>query len=651
MNVEHKKSISGKGKTTDRDENRPFTPKRWLWLGLVILLTILAFSPVFKNEFTNWDDGGYVTENKYVHELSSQSVKAFFTEYFVSNYQPLTMLSLAVDYSISGKEPWMFHISSLLLHLLNVILVYWLVFLLFRRFDIALIAAALFGIHTLHVESVAWISDRKDLLSTLFFMASLISYIKYIGKPGVKYYFLAILFFILSLISKATAVALPVTLVACDYFLTGKILYRKIILEKIPFFLLAIAAGVLAVYAQESSSSISGNSDFAFYDRILFACYGFTNYILKLILPLNLSAIYPFPVRINGSIPSSFWFYPIPVIAIIGGLIMAIRKSRTITFGILFFMINIFLVLQLIPIGSAIMADRYTYLPSAGFCILVGYAYYYLADKNRNMKPVFTAIIAVYIFILSLMTLDRTKAWKDSMTLWNDVISKNDKVTIAWINRGNIKFASGNYQGAITDYDQSIMLKNDQSEAWLNRGTSRKELGDLKGALKDYDMAIRLNPDFDKSFYNRGGVKMDMNDFEGAIADYNEAILLNPNYAEAYSNRGNAKVNLANSTTSTQMVYGALADYNRAIELKPDYTDAYSNRGIARSILGDIAGAINDYDITLTLNPNDALALFLRGMAKAGHGRKEEGCADLFKAYNLGFSQAGEQIQKLCNNL
>jgi len=430
--------------------------------------------------------------------------------------------------------------------------------------------------------------------------------------------------------------------------LNRKLFDKKSILEKIPFFIIAVIIGIIAIKAQKSSASIADSTVFTFYERILFACYGFTQYILKLLLPVNLSAIYPFPVKVNGSIPGYFWFYPLPVIALAAAFIAAIRRSKTIAFLILFFVINVFLLLQLIPVGSAIMADRYIYLSSIAFFVFIGYVYKFIVDKNSSLKTILIAVLCGYVFVLSVLSANRTHDWKDSMTIWNDVLSKYDHVTIAWVNRGNIKFENGDYQGAITDYNQSIKLNDKHAESFLNRGTSKKELGDPKGAIADYDIAISLNHNFDKAWYNRGGARLDMNDFEGAIADYNQALVLNPEYAEAYSNRGNAKVSLANTSGNNQIVYGALADYNRAIELNPGFIEAYSNRGIAKTLLGDYPGAINDFDVTLSLNPNDALALFLRGMTKAEHGQREDGCADLFRAYKMGFQQAAEQIQRLC---
>jgi hypothetical protein len=296
---------------------KTFDSKHVIWLAMVMIITFMVLFPVNRNEFTNWDDGGYVTQNKYVKDLTVNNIKIFFSEYFVSNYHPVTMLSLAFDYRLGGGNAWMFHITSLILHLIVIVLVFWFTYLLFSKFEIALITAALFGVHTLHVEPVAWISDRKDLLCTVFFLSSMIGYLKYTKATSVKLYIITLLFFIVSALSKATAVSLSVTLIATDYLLKRRLTDIKVIAEKIPFFLVSIAVGIIAVKAQKSSASIADSSVFAIYERILFACYGLTQYFVKLILPLNLSAIYPFPVRLNGSIPASFWFYPVPVLVVI----------------------------------------------------------------------------------------------------------------------------------------------------------------------------------------------------------------------------------------------------------------------------------------------------------------------------------------------
>ncbi len=223
-------------------------------LGILIILAIVSivYIPVFQNGFLKtWDDNRYVLENKYIQEISPESVVKMFTVYYDGHYHPLTLLSLAVDYKIGGLEPKTYHITSLILHLVNVILVFSFVFLLFnkRNLLVPLVVSLLFGLGTMNVESVAWISERKNLLYSMFFFASLIAYLKYIELNKRKFYFLSLLFFLFSILSKSMAISLAVTLILIDLYYKRRVLSRKIIIEKLPFFLLAIAFGVVAIFA------------------------------------------------------------------------------------------------------------------------------------------------------------------------------------------------------------------------------------------------------------------------------------------------------------------------------------------------------------------------------------------------------------------
>jgi len=609
---------------------------------LLFIITFIVYFPVFQNGFTNWDDAGYVTDNPLVQNLNTGSIGSFFSGYQMGNYHPLAMISLAVDYLAGGMNPIVFHLTNLLLHIINSLLVYGLVILLVKNRHIAFTVALLFGIQTLHVESVAWISERKDVLYSLFFLSSLMLYLRYIDSRKWLWYIISLLLFIMSLFSKGQAVTLSVTLLLADYIKGRKLNDIKLIAEKIPFFLLSVIFGIIAIKAQKHGNSLIDISVFSFPQRITFASYGYLMYLIKLIIPFGLSAIYPYPdISVKG-MPSYFWAFPFLVIAIITLVISYFRKDRWVIFGFLFFSVNIFTVLQLLPVGSAIMADRYSYIPSAGIFMIIAVGFFRLVERTGSARTLLYTGFIIYFFIIGLITGFRVTVWQNSLTLWNDVIEKYPRVMTAWENRGSYRNEKGDFRGAVEDYTQAIILKPDYADAYYNRGIAYYSAGDAKAALADYNAVERLKPRFPDNYYNRGITRHALGDNKGALADYNKATELDPRHFKAYSNRGNVKRDLND-------ISGAIADYSKAIELYPYYDDALSNRGAANGTLGNYKEAIKDFDRAIQVNGKYQTAWYLRGMAKIKLGKIDDGCKDLTIARQLGNKNAEELIRIHCN--
>ncbi|MGA2824073.1 MAG: phospholipid carrier-dependent glycosyltransferase, partial [Bacteroidales bacterium] len=303
---EHEQQQSGK-------KNPPMTKqvvtldkwKYYIALIIIILISFITYLPVFHNSLLAWDDDGYIKNNPLIYSIN---LKEIFSQYVLGNYHPVTILTLATEYHFFGSNETGYHVVNLFLHLLNVIFVFYTVFLLSDKAGVALVASLLFGIHPLHVESVAWVAELKDLLYAFFFLASYVFYLKYIKNQQKKFYLIAFFLFLVSLLSKAMAVSLPVVLILTDYF-KGRKINIKTLLEKVPFFLLAFVIGVLAILAQKSSAAIQDMAIYTFPQRIVFACYGFITYLFKLLLPLNLSAYYPYPGKNGVDIPIQYYAY------------------------------------------------------------------------------------------------------------------------------------------------------------------------------------------------------------------------------------------------------------------------------------------------------------------------------------------------------
>ncbi len=686
----------------------PTNTRKWLiWGGVIAVLTLVAYSSAFKNGITNWDDKEYVVENQLIKEIDVKSISEIFsTLSYMGNYHPLAIVSLAIDYQFAKDNPkfknqlnpFPFHFTNILLHLITSLLVFWFVLKLFDNFNMAVIAGLLFGVAALHVESVAWISERKDVLYSAFFVAALVGYLKYLETKKILFFALSLFLFLLSLLSKGQAVSLAVSLVAIDWYKGRKFKDIKVIYEKIPFFLLALGFGILAVIAQKSSDAIISAEAYPFIYRIGFAGYAYMQYIIELTIPVGFSAINPYPDIINKSIPAYYWLYLIPALASLYGFYYAIKtQKKAVAFGIAFFIINIFLLLQFLPVGSAIHADRYAYIPSIGYVILVAALADDLIKKKRQLKMAVFIAIGIFASVQIYATQQRSKVWKDSQSLWNDTVKKSPKAVVAWNNRGSVfdrkakafadKFdfetANKYRQQAISDFSEAIKWKPDYVNAYYNRGSSKQSLakntknkalvassiadfdsallydplfapayhnrgmgfdeqGKYEKAIKDFSTAIELNPSDHTYYVNRGVAFGKLNKLKESIADFDMSITLNSQNASVYSNRGFAKV-------LSKDLNGALEDYNKAIELDPNFHTVFYNRAMLYQRMERYKAAIADLSHVIKINNKNTNAYFFRGENYIKLGNKSNACEDFETLKKLGDKRAIELISKYCN--
>lgn len=646
----------------------------------ILILVAFAFSPGLKNQFTNWDDNRYVVENPVIKKLNAENLHRIFVgdhKFHMGNYHPFTLISLALDYQVAQLNPMVYILHNLVLHLFNTGLVYLLVWLLVKNRTVGLLTMAMFGIATLHVESVTWISERKDVLYTFYFLASAIAYIYYVEKQKTGFYVLAFLFFAISLLAKGQAVSLAVTLVIIDFVLKRKIRSIKILLEKVPFFVLALIMGIVAIQAQSAGEAIQEIGHYNFIDRIFIAAYGFTLYVVKLIVPFGLSAIYPYPDIINKTIPGYFAAFLIPTALVLWLLFVAFKKKQyTLAFAVAFYIINIALLLQLIPVGSAIMADRYSYIPSIGVYLAIAWGVVWChQNKPAFFKPALALLAVMFVFQAGA-TYKRAQVWFDPLTLWLDTTQKSPKAVVAWNNLGSTKDKMGQKEEAIRAFSKAIAYKPDYTHAFYNRGTSFKDLNNLEEALADFNFAIKLDPNFAEAYHNRGIVYDTQGQIQKAIEDFNKALELTPTDEKILVNRGVAygksgKFDLAlqdfdqaialqpNNPTAYSnrgLAYDflkkydlAIQQYTKAIELDPKFETAYNNRALVKRKINDYKGAVEDFSRYITLNPNAANAYYYRGLDLIQLGNKQQGCTDLQQALKMGVSNAQQALNQYCN--
>jgi protein O-mannosyl-transferase len=515
---------------TDRD-------KFLACIFLVTLFTALTLYPCLNNGFINWDDDAYVYNNPNIHNLSYANIKTFFTSFYFSNYGPLTLLSYAVDYRVSQLKPRTYHTTNLVLHLLNCILVFWLIHLFSKNISIAFIVSLLFGIHPLHVESVAWISERKDVLYSFFFLSSLISYTKYLDKKKGAYWALSLFLFVLSCLSKSMAITLPFVLFLIDYLLHQK-MGNKTLLLKIPFILISVVFAIITLLTQYGSQYSRPDNLFSFFGNFLRASYGLLFYLYKIILPVHLSGFYPIPQNIAGTYPITLLVSPFIIVLLALLIIIKFRHNRIAVFGTVFFLITIMPVLQFLPVGWAIAADRYTYIPALGIFYIFGEFCFWLHTQKlfgrKYLKVAFVSFLALVFVILSVLSWQRCHVWKDSITFWNDVISKYPNAPLAYNNRGNAYSMNGDDKRAIEDYKTAVRLDPGYLAGLDNLFRTYCKLGMNNVAIYLYDTITRQNPFIEKGLMIRGKAYIENKEPNSAINLYTALLIVLPQKAHTY---------------------------------------------------------------------------------------------------------------------
>jgi len=506
-------------------------------LAVVLVLTLIVFSNTLKNDFiVNWDDDGYVLNNPTIQHLDKASVKEIFSSFHMGNYHPLTTLTYAIEYDKFKVNPKPYHCINLILHLLNVILVFFFVKGLTKKNLAALITCALFAIHPMHVESVAWISELKDVLYTFFFLLSLMLYTRFSEKNKLSLYFISLVMFFLSLLSKSAAVVLPLVLLLIDYYQNKKTDIKNLLL-KVPFFLLAILLGIIALKSQDAQAQHL-TPNYSLFNSFFVASYALGFYILKFFIPIQLSAFYPHPVMTGSTLPIIYYLSPLIIAGFIYLTFRIIKEKKLILFCLLFLFVTIALVLQFFPVGGAVVADRYTYVPYIGLAFLLAvYAEkIYLSQKNKQSK--LTVVFLVIVLFCSVLSFNRNSVWANGVVLFDDVIEKQPDAFYAYHSRGIAYYYTGNYTESLKDYNKAIELNNTYGLTFYNRGLTQMMLKQYEEASQSFSRTIELIPTHDQAYNDRAIARYNLNKFVDAINDYSKSIELNPQNPRAFYNRG-----------------------------------------------------------------------------------------------------------------
>jgi Tfp pilus assembly protein PilF len=562
------------------------------WVIAAMVITAICFWPMLKNQFTDWDDEYYVIKNAL---LRGPDWAGIFTQAVVSNYHPLTVSTLAINYQLTGLDPSSYLWFNLLLHVLNTGIVFYFAWLISgKKLWVGFLVALIFGLHPLHVESVAWISERKDVLYTFFFLLSLIQYWHYLQTNKSGKLWLSFLFFILSILSKPAAIILPLVLLLLDYW-KGRPLSQKLFTEKILFFLVAILFGVITVKIQ-SVKAIAGLDLYPLWTRPIFACYVVMIYFLRFFVPYPLSAFHPYPEP--DHLGWTVLISPLFILAAVAFLWWQ-RKNRLLIFGAAFFIINLLLVMQIVSIGTTIVSERYTYVPYIGLGFVLGMLLYQL----KSPRPALMGTAVVVTLVFGWLSFQRTQVWRDSGTLWTDALSHYPNASLPRTNRANftlnLSFDPANaakkdslYQNAMDDCNIALKANPNHAPGYQNREFIYLNEHKLNEAIADATMYVKLDPSASLGYATRGVAYMQLNEFDKALTDLNKSLELDPNGEFALDNRGSLLYN------HYQRYSEAAADFSRAIEISPK-ANFYLNRSFCYYQLGDLAKAKADAQIAL----------------------------------------------------
>jgi tetratricopeptide (TPR) repeat protein len=656
----------------------------WLLAAMLALVTIALFWPATSYDFVNYDDPEFLTANPHVQGgLSWEGVKWAFRNTEQADYwAPLMWLSHMLACQCFGLNAWGHHLINVLLHATNTVLV----FIVFQRITRAsgrsLVLAALFAWHPLRVESVAWVTERKDVLSMLFWMLALWAYSRYaegqmqnaerkaqnaeirfpIPHHVSRYYLLALGSFALGLMSKPMLVTLPCVLLLLDYWPLERFKRERtgrLVAEKVPFFVLAAAVSVVTFAVQNHGGALAMDKGLPLGARVGNALISFCRYLGKLCWPTNLAVFYPHPGH-----------WPVGQVLLAGGFILGTsvllyvgrRRYPFLLMGWLWYSGTLVPTIGLVQSGAQAIADRFTYLPSLGVLILAIWGAHELAKRWRC--PVMALrVTAVALLVLCLVATHRQlEHWHDSETLFRHALRVTENNWLAHNNLGTALDAKGQTSEAISQFQEAIRLKPDDANLHYNLGAALAKKGRTDEAISQYQEAIRLKPRIAEAHYSLGSMLAQKGRTDEAISHYQEAIRLKPTYADAHysfgnalarkgqiseaisqfqeairlkSNYADAHYNLGNELVKRGQIEEAVSHYWESIRLKPDYAEAHYNLANALAGKGQINEAVNQFKEAIRLKPDNADARYNLASVLAAKGQTDEAIRQFQEAIRL----------------
>jgi protein O-mannosyl-transferase len=606
----------------------------------LILSTFSVYSQVQDHEFINYDDHTYITENLNVQAgLTGKSVKWAFTTFYASNWFPMTWLSHILDYQLYGLHPKGHYLTNLFLHISSVLILFIVLFRMTGALWQSGFVAAMFALHPINVQSVAWIAERKNVLSTLFWLITIWTYIRYAEKPSIKRYGFVFLFFALGLMSKPMLVTLPFVLLLLDYWPLGRLKLEqkrgdkkitekhrgnkseilRLVLEKIPLFLLVVLASIATIIAQKSGGALRPMDFISLSARLNNALFSYSLYLQKMIWPSGLSVFYPHP---ENALP--FWqgFLSLSLLTLFTAVVIRLaRRAPYLIVGWFWYLGTMFPVIGIIQVGGQAIADRYAYVPLIGIFIIIAWGLPELMAGWRYKKKALSILVGILIPALAIVTWTQVGYWKNTFTLFKHATTVVDNrypgAALIYNNLGLSLYKKGQFSDSFAQYKIATKINPSYHEPYINIGNILLEQKKAEEAIDYFKRAIAFKPDSSTAYYNLGRALAQKGEKEETISFYKKAIKIKPDFAAAHYSLGNALL-------AEKKVEEAISYYKMAIEFKPEYFQAHNNLGNALAQKGDIREAINHYKETVRLKPDlvsarKNLEMALLRLEKYGH--------------------------------
>lgn len=578
----------------------------------LLVATLAAYWPVLDCTFVDFDDPLYVSENAILQQgLNLNTIRWAFTSNHAYNWHPVTWLSLMLDFELYRLKPMGYHVTNLLLHMANTILVFWFLARVTRQIWPCALVAALFALHPLHVESVAWVSERKDVLSMFFMMLTLLAYARYAKRPQVVSYLLTLALYVIGLMAKPMLVSLPLLLLLLDYWPLQRILpmadnaggckrtdWRVLALEKLPFALLAAIVCVITFVVQHSTGAVGSFTQYPFGIRVANAILAYYYYLVNMAWPAHLACLYPYKLNVL------LWSVALAgaCLLIISALVLRQwRRAPYMVTGWLWYLVTLLPVIGLVQVGNQAMADRYTYIPLVGVFIMIAWGLPDLAGQllqkmsGRRLALNVLAIIACGIVVFfGIMTWFQAGTWKDTISVFEHAIAVTENNFLAHNNLANVLPGSGRREDAIYHYTEALRIKPDYAEAHNNIGVALARQGRVDEAVAHYQEALRLRPDCAETYVNLGVLMHGSQSLDEAASLFVQALGINPFLA-------NAHYNLAIVLMQKRMFPDAVNHYVAALEIRPDMPDAYNKLIVSLVACGEYGKAMIAFRAAINL--------------------------------------------------
>lgn len=579
------------------------SPSALLIAVLLAVMTLAAYWPVRGHDFLDYDDDLYVTANRHVRQgLTWDNVSWAFRAGHAKNWHPVAWISHMADVELFGMEAGAHHWINVAFHVLNVLLLFYFLRKTTGFMWRSAFVAAFFALHPLHVESVAWIAERKDLLCAFFWILTMIAYAEYARRPGLRRYGAVVAFFILALMSKPMAVTLPFALILVDLWPLQRFSFQdpgrgfswRLLREKVPLMGLSAASCLITYLVQESGGAVGTLGAYPLGGRFANALVSYVRYMAKMFMPADLTVFYPYSEQISAWQTAGAAIF---LIAITLSAALSIKRRPWFASGWFWYLGTLVPVIGLVQIGLQSHADRYTYIPLIGLFVIPVWAVSEFSKNRPFLRNLSFAAGLAAVALLGFSSYCQTAYWKDTRTLFTRALAVTENNFVAHNALGLIEARKGNRAEAAAHYQQSLKAKPDYASAHNNLGLVLAEQGMTEQAVFHFNEVVRNDSKFSRAHNNLGAALMRQNKIDEAMVQFRRAIDMDPEFPEAHNNLGNALVKKGK-------IYEAIENYRRAVKIEPSLVMSHYNLGNALAAAGDLGGALGAYFETLRLDPD-----------------------------------------------